>query len=169
MHRRHLLISLAAVAVIGLVFLLHVSEEDRVLKQLEDLLTLAGIHSPESSLEVLVKSRLLGEFFTETTFYDLTNNGQRLYEVPSRQELVQHIARIRAQLASLEFTLQDIEVSIEGDTARVQLQGTGQGSIRGADGQFLEIHSIEVLLEKPEDTWLVTGARHLRNEREPQE
>jgi hypothetical protein len=169
MHRRYLLIVLAAVAATGLLFLLHVSEEDRVLEQVEELRTLAGIHSPEGSVEVLLKSRLLGKYFAETTFYDLTNNGQRLYEVPSRQELVQHIARMRAKLASLELTVQDTEVSIEGDTARVRLRGTGQGSLRDEQGRFLEIHSIEIYLKKPEDTWLVTGARHLRNEREPQE
>jgi hypothetical protein len=166
MHKRYQLIALAAVTALAALFLLHGSEEDRILGQLEDLRELAEINAPESSIEVLVKSRLLGEFFTENTFYDLTSSGNRLYEVPSRQELVQHIARIRAKLASLELAAQGIEVSIEGDTARVMLRGTGLGSIRGEDGQFLEIHSIEVLLEKLGDTWLVTGGRQIRNERE---
>jgi hypothetical protein len=169
MHKRYKLIVLAAVAALAALFLLHGSEEDRVLGQLEELRELAGIQAPESSIEVLVKSRQLGEFFTESSFYDFTNTDGRLYEVPSRQELVQHIARIRSRLASLELSLQDMQVSIEGDTARVRLQGTGLGSIRGEDGQFLEIHSIEVLLEKPDDTWLVAGGRHIRNEREPVE
>ncbi|HYQ73485.1 MAG TPA: nuclear transport factor 2 family protein, partial [Gammaproteobacteria bacterium] len=111
------------------------------------------------------KSRLLGEFFTENTFYDLTGNGQRLYEISSRQELVQLIARVRAKLARLELALDDIGVSIEKETASVRLRGTGLGTIRGEEGQFLEVHSVEIQLEKPEDTWLVTGARHLRNER----
>lgn len=166
MLKRYKLIVLVAVAALVALFLLHGSEADRVLEQLDELRELARIQAPESSVEVLVKSRLLGEFFTESTFYDFTNTGNRLYEVPSRQELVQHIARIRSGLASLEISLQDRQVSIEGDTARVRLRGTGLGSIRGEDGRFLEIHSIEVLLEKPEDTWLVAGVRHIRNERE---
>jgi hypothetical protein len=166
MHKRYQLIALAAVTALAALLLLHDSEEDRILGQLEDLRELAEINTPESSIEVLVKSRLLGEYFTENTFYDFTGSGNRLHEVPSRQELVQHIARIRAKLASLELAVQDTEVSIEGDTARVMLQGTGSGSIRGEDGQFLEIHSIEVLLEKLDNTWLVKGGRHIRNERE---
>jgi hypothetical protein len=169
MHKRYYLIALAVAVALAAVLLLHGSEEDRVLEQLEDLRKLAEIHAPESSVEVLVKSRLLGEFFTEGTFYDFTSSGQRLYEIPSRQELVQHIARIRAKLASLELALQDMQVSIEDATARVTLRGTGLGSIRGEDGQFLEIHSIEVMLEKPDDTWLVAGARHIRDERKQAE
>lgn len=165
MHKRYQLIAFAAVTGLATLFLLHGSEEDRILEQLEDLRELAEIHAPESSIEVLVKSRLLGEFFMENTFYDFTSSGNRLYEVPSRQELVQRIARIRAKLASLELATEGFEVSIEGDTARVMLRGTGLGSIRGEDGQFLEVHSIEVLLEKLDDTWLVTGGRHIRNER----
>jgi hypothetical protein len=166
MHKRYLLIGLTAVAALAALFLLHGSEEDRILERLEDLRELAGIHAPESSVELLVKSRLLGEFFTETTFYDLSSNGQRRYEVPSRQELVQHIARIRAKLASLELELQDMQVNIEGDTARVLCRGTGLGSIRGEDGKFLESHSIEIRLEKLDDSWMVAGGRHIRNERE---
>jgi len=82
---------------------------------------------------------------------------------------VQRIARIRARLASLELELEDMQVSIEGNTASVLLRGTGLGAIRGDDDQFLEIHSIEVLLEKLDNTWLVTGGRHIRNEREQME
>jgi len=166
MRKRYPLTGLAAAAALAALFLLHGSEEDRILERLEDLRALAEIHAPESSVELLVKSRLLGEFFTETTFYDLTSNGQQLYEVPSRQELVQHIARIRAKLASLELELQDMQVSIEGDTARVLCRGTGLGRMRGEDSQFLEIHSVEIQLEKTDDAWMVAGGRHIRNERE---
>ena len=76
---------------------------------------------------------------------------------------------MRAKLARLELVLEDMQVSIEGDTARVQLRGTGLGTIRGEESQFLEIHSIEIQLEKLDDTWLVAGGRHIRNEREPAE
>jgi hypothetical protein len=169
MHKHYKLIALAVVAALMTLFLLHRSEEDRIRGQLEDLRALAGIQAPEGSVELLVKSRLLGEFFTEKTVYDLTSTGYRIYEIPSRQELVQRIARIRAKLAGLELALEDMQVSIEGDTASVLLRGTGQGTIRGEEGQFLEIHSIEIHLEKLEDTWLIAGGRHIRNERDQAE
>ena len=169
MQIRYMLIALTAVVAAAALFLLHGSEEDRILDQLEDLRALAEIQAPEGSVELLVKSRLLSEFFTESSFYDFTGNGDRLYEIPSRQELAQRIARIRAKLARLELALQDIEVSVEEDSASVLLRGTGLGTIRGEDGQFLEIHSVEIRLEKPDDTWLVKGATHIRNEREPAE
>jgi len=165
MQIRYLLIALAAVAAAAILFLLHGSEEDRILEQLDDLRALAEIQAPEGSVELLVKSRRLSEFFTENTFYDFTGSGHRLYEIPSRQELAQRIATIRARLARLELALEDIEIGIEGDTASVLLRGTGLGSIRGEDDRFLEIHRVEIQLEKADDTWLVAGARHIRNER----
>lgn len=169
MQKHYKLIALAAVVALVSLFLLHRSEEDKVIGQLEDLRILAEIQAPEGSVELLVKSRLLGEFFTENSSYDLTSSGHSLYEIPSRQELVQRIARIRARLATLELALEDMQVSIEGDTASVLLRGTGLGTIRGEDGQFLEVHSVEIRLEKPEDTWLIAGGRHIRNEREQAE
>jgi len=166
MHKHYKLIALAAVVALVTLFLLHRSEKDRILGQLEDLRTLAEIQAPEGSVELLVKSRLLGAFFTENTVYDLTGTGHGLYEIPSRQELVQRIARIRAKLAGLELALEDMQVSVEGDTASVLLRGTGLGTMRGEDDQFLEIHSIEIRLQKVEDTWLIAGGRHIRNERD---
>jgi hypothetical protein len=169
MHKRYKLIALAAVAALVTLLLLHRSEEDRIRGQLEELRSLAEVQAPEGSVELLVRSRLLGEFFTDKSLYDLSGTGHGLYEIPSRQELVQRIARIRARLASLELELEDMQVSIEGNTASVLLRGTGLGAIRGDDDQFLEIHSIEIRLEKPEDTWLIAGGRHIRNEREQAE
>ena len=55
MHKRHLLIALAAVAALVVLFLLQGNEEDRILEQLEDLRELAEINAPESSVEVLAK------------------------------------------------------------------------------------------------------------------
>ncbi|MGD8629584.1 MAG: nuclear transport factor 2 family protein [Gammaproteobacteria bacterium] len=166
MHKHYKLIALAAVVALVTLFLLHRSETDRILGQLEDLRALAEIQAPEGSVELLVKSRLLGAFFTENTVYDLTGTGHGLYEISSRQELVQRIARIRAKLAGLELALEDMQVSVEGDTASVLLRGTGLGTMRGEDDQFLEIHSIEIRLQKVEDTWLITGGRQIRNERD---
>lgn len=166
MFRRRQLPVIVAAAILA-ALLLHGSEEDRILAQLEELRALAEIHAPEGNIEVLVKSRQLGDYFTENTFFDLSSNGGRLYEIPSRQELVQQVAGIRARLASLELAIEDAQVSIEAGTARVRLLGTGLGSIRGGDGRFMEVHTVEILLRQQDDTWLVTGGRHIRNERDP--
>jgi len=44
MRKRYQLIGLTAVAALAALFLLHGSEEDRILERLEDLRELAGIH-----------------------------------------------------------------------------------------------------------------------------
>jgi hypothetical protein len=47
------------------------------------------------------------------------------------------------------------------------LQGSGLGQIKGEQERFLEIHTVAVRLRKQADEWLVTGATHLRDERQP--
>ena len=84
----------------------------------------------------------------------------------ARQELVQRVMKARTRLSSLELALQDMQVSVDGDVATVRVQGSALGAIRGEQGQFLEIHTIEVMLEEVADTWLISGARHLRDERQ---
>ena len=166
MPRRYPLIVLAVLAALVAGVLLWQNEEEKIRARLEALRELAEIRTPEGNLEVLVKSRRLGEFFTTSTVYEFGGNrGTR--EVPSREELVRRIARIRARLARLELALEDMQVEIDGDSARVQLRGSGLGRLRGEEGRFLEIHSVEIQLVKVDGDWLVAGARHLRDERQP--
>jgi len=169
MQMRHLLLVIGIATVLAGIFLLRTSEEGEIRARLEELRTLAEIQAPESAIELMVRARRLAGFFTDKTTYDLSNLGHGIREVPSREELAQRIARIRMKLASLELALQDIEVEIEDNTARVRLRGTGLGSIRGEDGPFLEIHTVEIQLGKGDGTWLVSGGRHIRDERQQPE
>ncbi|MDH3560313.1 MAG: hypothetical protein OEN52_05095, partial [Gammaproteobacteria bacterium] len=79
----------------------------------------------------------------------------------------QKILSGRNRIIALELSLDEAVVHIEGDTARVRVRGTALGSIRGEQGQFLDIHTIEVLLGKEDGDWRVSGATHLRDERQP--
>jgi ketosteroid isomerase-like protein len=72
---------------------------------------------------------------------------------------------LRARLASLELDLQEVQVHIDGDMARVQATGSALGSLTGQQGQFLEIHSGIVTLAKENGDWRITGATHLQDER----
>ena len=169
MRMRHLLPVIGIVAVLAGIFLLRTGDEEVIRARLEELRTLAEIRTPESGIEPLGRARQLAGFFSEKTAYDFTSLGHGIREFPSHAELTRTIARIRMKLASLELALQDIQVHIEGDTARVRLRGTGLGTIRGEDGPFLEIHTAEIFLEKHDDTWLISGARHIRDERQQTE
>ena len=167
MYRRYGLILPAGLAALAALLYFHTSEEEQILEQLEALRTLAEVRSPEGGLEQLARAKQMGGFFTERTYFDLSSTGHKNIEIPDRQELVQRITRGRARLAALELAVQNPQVSIAGDSARVRLQGSALGSIKGEQGQFLEIHAVEVLLEKAAGDWLVSGAVHLRDERQP--
>ncbi|MGB5304734.1 MAG: nuclear transport factor 2 family protein [Gammaproteobacteria bacterium] len=159
-------ILLAGIVLLAALILLRSSETEKILQQLEDIRVLAEVHSAETALEQARKARQIGQAFSEQTRYDLTNAGHGIIDITSRKELVQNILRGRATLAALELAMDDPQVHIDGDTARVELQGSATGSSRGAQGQFLDIHTVEILLEKDQDGWLVTGARHIRDERQ---
>lgn len=161
------LMAVAAIVLVITVLLMRPSETERILALLEELRTHTEVHAPESGIEQLTRAGQIGKFFSEQTVFDLRSAGYRSYEIPERHELVQRIARGRARLASLQLDILEPRVNIEGDIARVQLKGTALGTITGEQDQFLEIHRFEVTLGKYDGRWLITGARHLRDERRP--
>ena len=167
MLNRYTLAGLAVLFVLAVLFLLHSSEEDRILDQLEAIRALVEITAPETGIEPLAKARRIGQFFTEQTRFDLTTAGYGIIETGSRDELVRRVIQGRARLAALEITLQDTSVNIEGDRAVVRLRGSVQGTIKRDQEPFLEVHTVDVMLHRDADTWLVTGARHVRDERQP--
>ena len=168
MYKRYAWIVLGAMAVLATVLFFHASEEERILERLEDLRVLAEMRSPEGGLELIARAKRIAAFFRERSHFELSGAGYKNIGIGDRQELVRRIARGRARLAALELAVQDPQVRIEGDRARVRLLGSALGSLRGAAGQFLEIHSVEVLLEKEAGEWLVAGGVHLRDERQPE-
>jgi hypothetical protein len=166
MLNRYTLSGLGVLFVLVALFLLHANEEDKILEVLDELRALTEISSPETGIEQLTKARQIGQFFSERTIFDLINAGHGTIEIDNRDELVQRIIRGRARLASLELTLQDAQVSIEDDMAEVVLQGSGLGQVNGEQERFLEIHTVAIRLLKVADDWLVSGATHLRDERQ---
>jgi hypothetical protein len=167
MLSRYWLLALAGVAALIAVPLLMVSDEKEILEQLERLRGLAEISMAENGIQQLTRTREIARHFTDYTLYDLTSAGYGITEIPDHDELERKILSARNRITTLEIGLDDPVVDIEGDTARVTLTGTALGSIRGEQGQFLEIRTIEVQLRKEDGTWLVSGARHLRDERQP--
>ncbi len=157
---------LAGIAGLVVFLLLRDTEAEKILQQLETIRALAEVHEPESAIDKAGKARRIGEAFSEQTRYDLTNYDRGIVDIHSRKELVQKILAGRATLDSLELAIDDPQVRIDGEQASVELQGSATGSSRNQEGPFLDIHRVEVLLEKDEDGWLITGARHIRDERQ---
>jgi hypothetical protein len=167
MLNRYTLSALGVLIVLASLFLLHTNEEDRILQRLEQLRALSEIASPESGVEQLTKASQIGQSFSERTVFDLTRAGHGTIVIDSRDELVRRIIRGRARLVMLELALRDAQVRIEDDTAEVVLTGSGLGQIKGEQDRFLEIHTVAVRLRKEADDWVITGATHLRDERQP--
>ena len=167
MLNRYTLSALGVLILLAALFLLHTNEQDRVLQRLEQLRAMSEIASPESGVEQLTKASQIGQYFSERTVFDLTRAGHGTIVIDSRDELVRRIIRGRAQLVMLELALQDAQVRIEDDTAEVVLTGSGLGQIKGEQDRFLEIHAVAVRLRKEADDWVITGATHLRDERQP--
>ncbi|MEZ5541787.1 MAG: nuclear transport factor 2 family protein [Pseudomonadota bacterium] len=145
--------------------LLRDSEQQRVLERLEQVRALASFDAPESALAQLNRARRLGAMFTAQTRYDLTTLDYGVTEIASREELIRRIAAARSRLSALELTLLAPVVQIEGDRATVELTGTALGTRRDGDGRFMDVHRVEIALVRQDGAWLVSGGRHLRDER----
>ena len=156
---------LAVAAIVIAVLFFTRSEEEKILEQLEHIRELTGLRETESGIQQAARAREISQYFEEQTSFDLSNAGYPHYTIPSRQELAQRILTGRGRLSTLELAMQIPQVSIEGDSARVQLQGSALGTMRGERDRFLEIHLVEVFMKKTGDEWLVVGARHIRDER----
>lgn len=167
MLNRYTLIALAGLAVLVVFLVLRSSEEDKILALLEQVRVLAEVRDTESGIEQVAKARDIGALFHETTRFDLANLGHGITEVNDRNELVRRITSGRARLVVLELGMQDPRVTITGDSAQVEIQGQALGTIRGEQGRFLDIHRVEVTLEKTDGDWLITGGRHLQDLRQP--
>jgi len=153
------------VAAAGVWLLLRPGEEQRILDRLEQVRALAEVRDPENALAQLNRARQLSALFSTRSRYDLTTLGHGITEIDSREELAQRIAAGRGRLASLELDLLAPVVEIAGDRATVGVTGTARGATRGGDGQFMDVHRVEIELVRQDGNWLVSGGRHVRDER----
>ena len=166
MLNRYTLSALGVLIVLAALFLLHANEEERILQRLEKLRAMTEIAAPETGVDQLTRASQIGQYFSERTVFDLARAGYGTIIIDSRDELVRRIIRGRARLVMLELALRDAQVNIEDDTAEVVLTGSGLGQIKGEQDRFLEIHTVAVRLRKEADDWVITGATHLRDERQ---
>ncbi|MGB5541367.1 MAG: nuclear transport factor 2 family protein [Gammaproteobacteria bacterium] len=149
----------------GAWLLMRDSEEQRILDLLDQVRDLAEVRDPENAVTQIGRARQLGSLFTPSTRYDLTTLHYGITEIDSREELTRRIAAARSRLLSLELSLLAPDVIIDGDRATVSVTGTALGATRGGDGQFMDVHRVEIFLVRQDGDWLVSGGRHIRDER----
>ena len=141
------------------------SEEQRILDRLEQIRELAEVGEQESPLVGVARAKQLGNLFSTTTRYDLSTLGYGITEINSRKELTQRILAGRSKLLSLELGLLAPRVEIDGDHATVGITGTALGATHDGQDKFMDVHRIEIDLVRTEGDWLVSGGRHIRDER----
>jgi hypothetical protein len=56
-------------------------------------------------------------------------------------------------------------VRIDDNHATVRVTGTALGATRHGEGQFMDVHRVEIELVRQDGDWLVSGGRHIRDER----
>jgi hypothetical protein len=156
---------LLCLAAAGTWLFLHDSEEQRILDRVEEIRALAAIREPENTLNRVSRARQLGARFTPSTRYDLSTLDHGVIEIASREELVRRIAAARSRLTALELTLLAPVVRIDGDRATVTVTGTALGATREGEGSFMDVHRVEIALTRRDGEWLVSGGRHIRDER----
>jgi hypothetical protein len=157
---------LVAVAVAALALVLTGDNgEQRVLDRLEEIRALTEVRDQENPLTRLARAKQLSTLFMAQTYYDLTTLDHGTTSINSRDELAQRIVAGRSKLVSLELTLLAPQVQIDGDQATVRITATALGAVRGGEGQFMDVHTVEIELVREGGDWLVSGGRHIRDER----
>ena len=75
MFSRLPLTALVVLVLLAIAFLLHDSDEDAILSQLERLREQAAITEPESGIEQLARANSIADGFSESTVFDLSSAG----------------------------------------------------------------------------------------------
>jgi hypothetical protein len=141
------------------------SDEKQIRQVLKQARSLAEVKDTEHPIERLGKAKQLSKLCAEDFTVELPQYQQKRISFKSRKEIEQKISFARSELKSLEIALQNVSVRIKGEEAEVMLTVSALGSMPGAEGQFLEIHTFSVSLVKAEGHWLAKKATHIRNER----
>ena len=166
MMKKYLVWLLAAVLVATIIWILQGSDEQReILERLEQIRALAEVDEQETSLTRVSRAKQISSLFTPQTHYDLTTLELGVTVLTTRDELAQRIVAGRSKLQSLQLELLAPVVLVDGDHATVSLTGTAVGATPHGEGQFMDVHRVEIELVRTDGDWLVSGGRHIRDER----
>ena len=78
-----------------------------------------------------------------------------------RKPLIQKVVLARTKLAQLAVGFFNLQVSVDGDQATVELEGRAMGRLPGREDYFLEQHKGVVTLSKIEGEWLIQHAHNI--------
>jgi hypothetical protein len=160
-------LTIFAAALLGWFFL--ESDEDVIIDRVRALNSLAQIEKVEHPFVVAGQAKEIVAFFDSVITVDLRSAGAReIYE--SEQKVAQRqLLQIGTQFTKLETSVDHFEVDIEGNRATVELRASALGSLKGHDGEFLEIRRIKLVLVEKAGTWLIKEIEHLENLRDDEE
>ena len=169
-NRTFIVLATVLILAISLNKLIGADEEARITKRLENLQTLASLEVPENRLQALASATEIGKFFAEDISLSLTssleNEETREYRISGKQELTQRLAALRLQASKLEIKLDVDEIEIEGDLATIKVKAAALGSLPGVEGEFFDLHLVEIKMIESSDDWIIKSVKHLENLRD---
>ena len=142
------------------------SEEEVVASRLDELASLLEIKNKEEPLERIALANNIATMFTNSVYLELEFEENRVSETKGRNEIRQKTIALRKMLNYLEVAFTDKEISVEGESALAIVTGSALGSMPDIEGQFLEIHRVELELVYEMGSWKISRARHLKSLRE---
>ncbi len=169
MLKKRTFFALATVLVLALFLFKHLGadEEARIASRLEKLQTLASIQVPENRLQALGSSTEIGKFFAEDLSLSLSssfeNEETREYIISGKQEFTQKLVGLRVQASKLEIKLDIEEIEIDGNSANIKVKAAALGSISGVEGEFFDLHLVEIQMVKTSENWIIKSVKHLEN------
>lgn len=173
---RPIRLALAAAIVLttAYVFIFRTSEEDAVRSTLESLRRLAEVDSKLSLIESAEKvTQLLDYVESEVALVALPEYDE-LPRVFRRESDKQQGIAVYGRLSRLEISLKYISIVVTGATAAATVDISVLASLVGAQGQFLEMHRVEVILQKQtglaaDPSWRIAAVRQLENLRDSEQ
>lgn len=165
------IIGAMVVVILALVFLWPSDREAAVRGQLESLRQSAEVDRRLTLFEAGEQSAGVLKHFDESVTFSMELEDVDRVEIVGKEELKKRLIQAYTQLNSLEVAFRNISLEFSADKAVARLDASVLGAMPGNEGQFLEMHRIEITLRTSsgnplQSSWLVHSVQHLENLRE---
>ena len=141
------------------------NEEKVILSLLESLKKKSEINKKLNKLELLAEAKKVEKYFCSSLEIVLLE-GAEYSKSYNLNEIRNSFIKYKSFFSSLELSIQNPKVSINGNTATVSIKASALGEMPKGEGKFFELHEVLIELEKIDGEWRICKASQARNLRE---
>ena len=161
MSRRHARIAAAFALLVGLIvgYRWWMNPERQIRAILNDVAAAFTHETPGSGLDALTDVAALQRHLADDVWVETAD----AVRISGRQEVITAAARVRARSRMRRLRFFDPRIDFANDASATVAVTAEVRTRDGSGDDLVDVHQVLAMLEKPEDRWLVSSVRTLRD------